>query len=554
MEEQNARLEAEKVALEARMKSEEEIQKLKESLRKARLENEEFRKMAESKKSYHRGVDLPGISPMADARLLSIPPPIQPEDPDSPPPGSILLDPFGYLSDRTNATTADGRRSRSGKRILVTFWVATPPRVSCFTVHCPGLKANAFGDIPKVICAADDLVLLRIAIDRDDAKNIRYFVYQAGTKNKPPSLKLIRTPPYFKFFDTEVALLRRRDKDMFYLAVLRRAFIDWMYADKHFDLHLYNSKTGSWSTKLMHVDDSPQPFSYFSHNKVITIGGEFGSVGWVDLWRGILICDLLVDSHRLCFVPLPSPLVPKPLRGYPMYARNIIALDEAGKATAQQRASQYYNNNNAARRGPRVTNDEAMEDDDDFTFPTVVVTAARGAAQPPEGQLGHGHGDLPLQLPPPDLVAAASPPLWPFAASPKANAPSSSPRPPPVNNDEERMDMLWEAAATTTTKPPAPPRSAGSGAGQAEPPPPPQLNSKQRSTEARVRVRADDAAGVVARRRGRAILRRQPTWRCRGAAAGLALLLRLFRRLFAVDKAPASSSSRGHATIYVPLR
>lgn len=50
MEEQNARLEAEKVALEARMKSEEEIQKLKESLRKARLENEEFRKMAESKK------------------------------------------------------------------------------------------------------------------------------------------------------------------------------------------------------------------------------------------------------------------------------------------------------------------------------------------------------------------------------------------------------------------------------------------------------------------------------------------------------------------------
>ncbi|KAF8653153.1 hypothetical protein HU200_062599 [Digitaria exilis] len=161
----------------------------------------------------------------------------------------------------------------------------------------------------------------------------------------------------------------------------------------------------------------------------------------------------------------------------------------------------------------RVTNDEAMEDDDDFTFPTVVVTAARGAAQPPEGQLGHGHGDLPLQLPPPDLVAAASPPLWPFAASPKANAPSSSPRPPPVNNDEERMDMLWEAAATTTTKPPAPPRSAGSGAGQAEPPPPPQLNSKQRSTEARVRVRADDAAGVVARRRGRAILRRQPTWR-----------------------------------------
>jgi hypothetical protein len=107
---------------------------------------------------------------MADRPLpvLSIPPPIQPEDPDSPSPGSILLDPFGYISDRTNATTANVRRCRSksnrGKRMLVTFWMDTPPRVSCFTVHCPGLALSAFGDIPKVISTHDDLVLLRIAI------------------------------------------------------------------------------------------------------------------------------------------------------------------------------------------------------------------------------------------------------------------------------------------------------------------------------------------------------------------------------------------------------
>ncbi|KAJ1279527.1 hypothetical protein BS78_04G162800 [Paspalum vaginatum] len=50
MDEQNARLKAEKVAYEARMKSEEEIHKLKESLRKAQLENEEFRRMAQSSK------------------------------------------------------------------------------------------------------------------------------------------------------------------------------------------------------------------------------------------------------------------------------------------------------------------------------------------------------------------------------------------------------------------------------------------------------------------------------------------------------------------------
>ncbi|OEL24780.1 hypothetical protein BAE44_0014205 [Dichanthelium oligosanthes] len=44
--------------------------------------------------------------------------------------------------------------------------------------------------------------------------------------------------------------------------------------------------------------------------------------------------------------------------------------------------------------------------------------------------------------------------------------------------------------------------------------------------------------------------RRRGSSRGGGAAAGWALLLRLFRRLFAVDKAPASS--RSHASIYVP--
>ncbi|KAF8653171.1 hypothetical protein HU200_062620 [Digitaria exilis] len=305
------------------------------------------------------------------------------------------------------------------------------------------------------------------------------------------------------------------------------------------------------------------------------------------------------------------------------------------------------------------------DDDDDFTFPTVVVSAAQKAA-PPEGQLGHGHGDLPLQLPPPDLAAA---PLWPFAASPKTNAP-----PPPLEDnedqkaalvtgttgrserraeaerravavaaDEERMDMLWESAAAATIKPPAPPRSAGiGGSGHAEPPPqlPPTTatNPKPRRAEAknndgggekqldaermdklwesfnadellllrRGRTKSaaaadrpgglvdpgddhwflcsyspsDDAgsgedtslassSSPVERRRGygcaptmlRASSRAggagqfcggspRGSRRRRGAAAGWALLLRLFRRLFAVDKAPASS--RGHATIYVP--
>lgn len=263
-------------------------------------------------------------------RLLLIPPPIHTEDQDSPLPESILLDPFGYLSDRTNATTADGRRSRkNAKRIRVTFWVARPPRVSCFTVHCPDMKPEAFGDIPKVVCT-EDLVLLRIAFSsqRPDMYNniIRYFVYKAGTKNKSPALNLLRRPPHFTFCDEEVVLLRCRDQDMFYLAVLRRSFIDWQNPLKFFNLHLYNSKIGRWSTKLMHLD-MPQNFRFDSPSKGITIGGEFGSAGWVDLWHGILICDLLLDNQSLRYIPVPSPLVANSIMCYPLCSRNIIVLE-----------------------------------------------------------------------------------------------------------------------------------------------------------------------------------------------------------------------------------
>jgi predicted transcriptional regulator len=50
MEEQNARLEAERLAAEARLRSDEEIRKLKKRLEKAQQENEEFRKMASQHK------------------------------------------------------------------------------------------------------------------------------------------------------------------------------------------------------------------------------------------------------------------------------------------------------------------------------------------------------------------------------------------------------------------------------------------------------------------------------------------------------------------------
>ncbi|GJN34407.1 hypothetical protein PR202_gb23063 [Eleusine coracana subsp. coracana] len=116
---------------------------------------------------------------------LLVPPPIQQAGDNDPvvrpPPKSILLDPFGYISPRANGSTARGFTT-DGHAIQVTFWPVPPPRISCFTVHCPGLPEHRFSDYPKIVTTVDDLVLLRVNLHPPGARlcddKYEYFVYQ----------------------------------------------------------------------------------------------------------------------------------------------------------------------------------------------------------------------------------------------------------------------------------------------------------------------------------------------------------------------------------------
>lgn len=61
---------------------------------------------------------------------------------------------------------------------------------------------------------------------------------------------------------------------------------------KSYHLVLFRSDAMAWSRQTILLDiKTAHPHA--STSIMITIGGKRGTVGWVDLWRGILFCDVL---------------------------------------------------------------------------------------------------------------------------------------------------------------------------------------------------------------------------------------------------------------------
>jgi hypothetical protein len=78
------------------------------------------------------------------------------------------------------------------------FWLADPPDVSHFSVHCPGISHEDFAHPPPFVIAAEGaFVLLCVTLDGSD----HHFVYSArgnptGKKKKKnkPSLHVLPDP------------------------------------------------------------------------------------------------------------------------------------------------------------------------------------------------------------------------------------------------------------------------------------------------------------------------------------------------------------------------
>ncbi|KAK3147530.1 hypothetical protein QOZ80_3BG0283490 [Eleusine coracana subsp. coracana] len=219
-------------------------------------------------------------------------------------PRCVLVGHRACSAPRRNATTAWSKTS-TGMPIAVTFCAARPPAVSHIFVNCPGIKSSDASLSPQVITEDANLVVLRVPLDsrsRIHNRHSDYFVYRVDPRR--PSLDLLPNPikPTFK-------------------------------------LHLYRSNDGNqsmWSCQLLSVekplrDKFPVPDSadmkwYHLFTKVIILGGDKGIVGWVDLWRGILLCNVLSLNPKLLDIPLP-PSAKGNLENYlnrcPTYFRDI---------------------------------------------------------------------------------------------------------------------------------------------------------------------------------------------------------------------------------------
>lgn len=277
----------------------------------------------------------------------------------------VLIDQFAYFADRDNATTATttaefpAMGSKLKGPIKVTFCPVAPPLVSYLCFHATDMDHTMFPVEPKILTTETNggLLILRAVVGTRPSDSMllskrEYFVYDAR------AAKLHHLPHpgrQHEFNEYTLAIVRKcsqhckrttttsshHDSGGF---TLRPCHVARDFAlrphghglglgrhghgqEHHHDctyvvaaqtlrfgnpktshLCLYHSDTKTWSKKPVAVNSHPPRHAT---SKTLTIGGDRGTVAWVDLWRGIIFCDVLDEQPKLRCLQLPKPIMPK---------------------------------------------------------------------------------------------------------------------------------------------------------------------------------------------------------------------------------------------------
>lgn len=296
--------------------------------------------------------------------------------------GEALIDCIAYMIDESNHTSAFcpfTTREGNPEELKVTFCLTPPPHISYFCIAYTSGQPTRFVYEPRILATAGNLALISVKhgpsfIGRSTDYN--FFVYHAPTRvHEFPRLELLPHPEpdlfpwdkYCYFTQGQVGILRYRTKsrsrskqqlpftpptptltlthalasihkahsipytneeyDAYKIATIYTRMEDSGIA--HYDLYIYDSKTDAWTRELTVFPEEPPKI--FRSDRVITIGG---TMVWVDLSQGIILCDLHVPPEeestgeglrQLRYIRLPKLVQ---LHDTPSFSRDITVVDD----------------------------------------------------------------------------------------------------------------------------------------------------------------------------------------------------------------------------------
>ncbi|CAM0946154.1 unnamed protein product [Alopecurus aequalis] len=235
---------------------------------------------------------------------LNPPAHVCPDDVERPP--FVLMEDFAYIADRDNATTATATCEMAGRRgdFKVTLYTAPPPLVSYLCVHSTAFHHTEFAIEPQIIATESNggLLLLRVVIgdhhsDCMITRKREYFVYDA--RSSTPSLTHLPRRGSLQFNEPSLAIVRKCNKRP-------HGASEDDHDCSNCDYVVAAQSRGSKEPVVARTRSYPD----HGTSKTITIGGDKGTVAWVDLSRNIVYCDVLDKRPKARYVRLPPESEP----------------------------------------------------------------------------------------------------------------------------------------------------------------------------------------------------------------------------------------------------
>lgn len=193
--------------------------------------------------------------------------------------------------------------TNAGGTAEVSFELVDPPGISNWFVNFSDYREREFKGKPHILNADDSLVLVRMAVFTEDGGlSFDYFVYKAGPGK--PSLDLI-PDPYPKIYDVkQIGILAFGDDREHYAVVFPAPRLK---ASMTHEMHIFSSESQAWSTEVAKVviDRETGCHDMVRHrsSKVVSAGGSW--LAWIDLWRGVLLCNVLDKDPVLKLLQWP---------------------------------------------------------------------------------------------------------------------------------------------------------------------------------------------------------------------------------------------------------